>query len=55
MKKNKMVVVGLPKLIDLGDLISGVYYKKCATDKSATFSEVWVPLVMRGVYSNMHH
>jgi hypothetical protein len=43
------------QLIDLGDLISGAYCKKCITDNSATFSEVWVPQVMRGAYSNMRH
>jgi hypothetical protein len=39
------------QLIDLGDLISGAYCKKYATDKFATFLEVWVPQVMRGACS----
>jgi hypothetical protein len=31
------------QLVDLGELISGAYCKKCVTDKSATFSEGWDP------------
>jgi hypothetical protein len=46
------------QLIDLGDLISGAYCKKCVTDKSATFSEVWVAidiLIISGAYCYMRH
>jgi hypothetical protein len=39
------------QLVDLGELISGAYRKKCASDKSATFSEGWDPPYMCGAYS----
>jgi hypothetical protein len=49
MEKNEMVVWSF-QLVDLGELISGAYCKKCATDKSVTFSEDWDPPYMRGAY-----